>query len=78
MYKIIGADQKEYGPISAEQIRLWIQEGRLNATSKIQVDGSESWPFLKSNKIPIKAAADWPSLESFWEASPFCWRSSRF
>jgi hypothetical protein len=47
MYKIIGADQKEYGPISAEQIRLWIQEGRLNATSKIQVDGSGDWKLVR-------------------------------
>lgn len=30
MYKIVGADQKEYGPISADQIRQWIAEGRAN------------------------------------------------
>jgi hypothetical protein len=47
MYRIIGADQKEYGPISIEQIRLWIQEGRLNATSRIQVDGSGEWKLLR-------------------------------
>jgi hypothetical protein len=27
-YKIIGADLMEYGPVSAEQIRQWINEGR--------------------------------------------------
>src|SRR5262245_21124509 len=31
MYKIVGADQKEYGPVSEEQIRQWITEGRANA-----------------------------------------------
>jgi hypothetical protein len=31
MYKIVGADQKEYGPITADQIRQWIAEGRANA-----------------------------------------------
>lgn len=30
MYKIVGADQKEYGPISEDQIRQWIAEGRAN------------------------------------------------
>jgi len=31
MYKIIGTDQKEYGPISAEEIHRWISDGRINA-----------------------------------------------
>jgi len=33
MYKIIGGDQKEYGPVSAEDMRKWIAEGRLSAQS---------------------------------------------
>lgn len=45
MFKIIGADQKEYGPISVEQIRQWIIEGRLNAQSPAQrADGGEWRP----------------------------------
>jgi hypothetical protein len=47
MYKIIGADQKEYGPIAAEQIRQWVAEGRLNGLSKIQVEGSGVWRQLR-------------------------------
>jgi hypothetical protein len=47
MYKIIGADQREYGPISGEQVRQWIHEGRLNATSKIQVEGAGDWKLLR-------------------------------
>ena len=43
MYKIIGADGKEYGPISAEQVRQWIQEGRLNAQTKVLPEGSPIW-----------------------------------
>lgn len=31
MYKIVGADQKEYGPVTEEQVREWIAEGRANA-----------------------------------------------
>jgi hypothetical protein len=29
-YKIIGGDQKQYGPISADELRQWIAEGRLS------------------------------------------------
>jgi hypothetical protein len=47
MYKIIGADQIEYGPITAEQVRQWVVEGRLNGLSKIQVDGSGVWKQLR-------------------------------
>ena len=31
MYKIVGADQKEYGPVTQGEIRQWITEGRANA-----------------------------------------------
>ncbi len=41
MYKIIGADHREYGPVPAERIRLWILEGRANAQSRIQTEGGE-------------------------------------
>lgn len=30
MYRIVGADQKEYGPVTQEQIAQWIREGRAN------------------------------------------------
>jgi hypothetical protein len=33
MYIIIGGDGKEYGPITLEDVRQWIAEGRLNAQS---------------------------------------------
>jgi hypothetical protein len=43
MYKIIGADQKEYGPITADQLRQWISEGRINAHTRVQAEGSAGW-----------------------------------
>ncbi|HWD18383.1 MAG TPA: DUF4190 domain-containing protein [Verrucomicrobiae bacterium] len=46
MYKIIGADHKEYGPISAEQLRQWISEGRANAATRVQAEGSNVWKAL--------------------------------
>jgi hypothetical protein len=48
MYKIIGADQKEYGPITGEQIRFWITEGRVNAQTKACAEGSTDWKTLGS------------------------------
>lgn len=46
MYKIIGADGKEYGPVSADQIRQWIAEGRVNAQTRTQAEGSPEWRTL--------------------------------
>jgi hypothetical protein len=48
MYKIIGADGREYGPIAADQLRQWIAEGRANAQSKVMVmvEGSTDWQRL--------------------------------
>lgn len=46
MFKIIGADGKEYGPISGDQIRQWIREGRANAQTRIQLEGRDDWTTL--------------------------------
>lgn len=54
MYKIIGADQKEYGPVTAEQIELWLARGRVNALTKAQAEGTE-WKSL--NQFPEFAVA---------------------
>jgi hypothetical protein len=43
MYRIIGADQKEYGPITADQIRQWISEGRVNAQTQMCLEGTQDW-----------------------------------
>lgn len=43
MYRILGADNKEYGPVTAEQVRQWIGERRLNAQSLVQAEGSTGW-----------------------------------
>src|SRR5690349_14203230 len=43
MYKIIGADGKEYGPIPADVVRKWIAEGRANAQTKILPEGATDW-----------------------------------
>jgi len=42
-YKVIGTDQREYGPISAEQVRQWIGERRLNSMSLGQAEDTKEW-----------------------------------
>lgn len=46
MYRIIGGDGQEYGPVSASEVRQWIAEGRLNAQSRIRPDGVADWTTL--------------------------------
>ena len=48
MYKIIGADQKEYGPITGDQIRQWIAEGRVNAHTQARAEGAAGWQPLSA------------------------------
>ena len=43
MFKLLGTDQKEYGPVSADQIRQWITQGRANARTQLQAAGSTDW-----------------------------------
>lgn len=43
MYKLLGSDQKAYGPVSAEQVRAWISQGRANGRSQLQAAGSTQW-----------------------------------
>ncbi len=55
MYKIIGADQKEYGPVTADQIRQWITEGRVNGQTRVQDAAGGDWKPLAS--VPEFATA---------------------
>lgn len=43
MYRVKGSDQKEYGPISLEQVRQWIQENRLNRYSLAATEADPVW-----------------------------------
>lgn len=46
MYKIRGGDGMEYGPISGDILRQWIAQGRANADSQVQVEGTFNWQAL--------------------------------
>jgi hypothetical protein len=43
MYRIVGADGRQYGPVSAEQIQRWIAEGRANAQTQTLTEGGAEW-----------------------------------
>src|SRR5262249_22899141 len=43
MYKIIGGDHKEYGPVRPDDLRRWIAESRLNAQSLVRAAGGTEW-----------------------------------
>jgi hypothetical protein len=50
MYKILGSDGNEYDSISAEQIRQWIREGRVEKKTPAMSEGADDWIFLSDLK----------------------------
>lgn len=48
MYKVIGGDQKQYGPVTADEVRFWIADGRLNAQSLAWTESTGDWKPLAS------------------------------
>lgn len=40
MYKIVGGDQREYGPATSDQVREWIATGRANGQTLASFEGS--------------------------------------
>ena len=67
MYKIIGADQKEYGPVTAEQLRQWLAEGRVSAQTQVLAEGTTEWKAL--GILPEFAAAS-PTTPPTMSAMP--------
>jgi hypothetical protein len=65
MFKIIGTDQQEHGPITDDQLRQWLAEGRVNAATKVLVEGEAEWKTLGeipafSEALPSRAAPPAP------------------
>ena len=48
-YNFIGGDGKEYGPYSTDQMRQFMAENRLAATSRVSADGG---PFQPASSFP--------------------------
>jgi TM2 domain-containing membrane protein YozV len=69
MYKIVGKDGQQYGPVTAEQLRSWIAENRANAQTLVQADGAQDWKplgsfaeFAGNLKPPTMSAAAPPTI----------------
>ena len=60
MYRVHGADDKEYGPVSGEVLRQWITEGRANAQTRVKPEGAADWQTLASV----------PEFEAVFAAAP--------
>jgi len=60
MYKIRGGDGKEYGPVSADTLKQWVVEGRANAQTQVQPEGSTNWVAL--GQLP--EFADQPAVQA--------------
>ena len=60
MYKIIGADGKEYGPIPPDVLRQWIADGRVDARTRVLAEGTSDW----------KTLAEVPALSGLLSAAP--------
>ncbi len=85
MYKILGTDQKEYGPVTADQLRQWVREGRANGQSLVQGPDSTEWKPLSNfpefaDAMPAATAAPAPgSYAAMGGAQPhvpnYLWQS---
>lgn len=62
MFTIIGADGKEYGPVTAEQVRNWIATGRANLDTKAKASGSTEWRRLGDFAEFAEASPDGPPV----------------
>ncbi len=52
LYRVIGGDGKQYGPVTLEQLKTWVAENRFNAQSQIREEGSFAW----------KSASEFPEV----------------
>lgn len=44
-YTIVGNDGKTYGPVSADQVRQWIKQSRVDSRTPVFVTGAADWTF---------------------------------
>lgn len=43
MYRIIGGDGREYGPVTGDAVRQWILQNRANSKTLVKADDSSDW-----------------------------------
>ena len=60
MYRIIGGDGREYGPVTAAQIAQWIAQNRANGLTRVKAEGATTW-------LPL---AETPEFAALFAPSP--------
>jgi uncharacterized RDD family membrane protein YckC len=73
-YKIIGGDGREYGPATIDELKSWIRDGRIAATTQIWRDDLAAWapaiqyqelhPEIGNARVP--STAEEVRLAGFW------------
>lgn len=48
MYRVVGVDNREYGPIPAETVREWIQQRRANSETIARLEDGGAWKPLRT------------------------------
>jgi hypothetical protein len=63
MFKLIGGDGKEYGPIPADTLRDWLRQGRVNGSTRVLPEGAADWVELRAlQDFQADLAAERPPL----------------
>ncbi len=58
MYRIIGGDGREYGPVSAQQIEQWIAQNRANGSTRVRTEPAADWrPLSEYPEFSVALAA---------------------
>jgi hypothetical protein len=63
-YFVTGVDNQEYGPVSTEDLRKWIAEGRVDAVSKVRLEGTTEW-------IPVSTVPELAGVTKTAAPPPF-------
>ena len=48
MYTLLGSDNQQYGPVSEEDVRQWIQAGRANGQTLVYKQSAAEWAALST------------------------------
>ncbi|MDQ6630479.1 MAG: CD225/dispanin family protein [Verrucomicrobiota bacterium] len=86
MYKIVGADKKEYGPVTVEQLRQWLSEGRVNSQTLVWSEVGNNWkplsaypeislttpPLLSSSIPPLSVGGSSPHVPNYLIQAILC------
>ena len=63
MYKIIGADSQQYGPVNLDQMRRWLAENRVRADTLVQAEGTTEWkPFSSFPELAAELKSAPPTI----------------